>query len=262
MLYASYERALGMRRRDDKAYAMSIGGMNRSPEEQGSNAFTIPRLPEEVSYKTKAYAALKEAIANLDLYRTSAPMMLDERELSERRGVSRTPIREAVAMLQQEGFVRVLPRRGIMVVRRTKREIIEMIQAWAALESMAARLITLQASDEEIATLRPLFQNFGKKHKVLDHLGEYSSANIAFHQALIRLSGSKTLATMTDNLTIHLRAIRHRTIFELNRAQRSFEEHIQIIGALEARDTELAERLARDHTLTLADHVEKHVDLV
>jgi DNA-binding GntR family transcriptional regulator len=186
---------------------------------------------------------------------------LSENELAQLLGVSRTPIREALAMLQQEGFIRVLPRRGIMVVRRSKREIIEMIQAWAALESMAARLITLNASDEEIATLRSLFQSFSTDHEVLDHVDEYSAANIAFHQALIRLSGSETLATMTSNLTIHLRAIRHRTIFEMNRAQRSFEDHIQIIEALEARDTELAERLARDHTLTLADHVEKHVDL-
>jgi DNA-binding GntR family transcriptional regulator len=204
---------------------------------------------------------LKEAISNMDLYRSSEPIMLDERELSEGLGVSRTPIREALAMLQQEGFIRVLPRRGIMVVRRTKREIIEMIQAWAALESMAARLITLHASDEDIATLRPLFQSFSKEHKVLDHIDEYSSANIAFHQALIRLSGSEILATMTGNLTLHLRSIRHRTIFEMNRAQRSFEDHLRIIAALEARDTERAERLARDHTLTLADHVEKYVDL-
>src|SRR5215210_6386099 len=233
---------------------------DRQPPREESE-LVIARLPEEVSFKTRAYAALKQAIINMDIYREPEPVMLDERELSERLGVSRTPIREAVAMLEQEGFLKVLPRRGIMVVRRMKREIIEMIQAWAALESMAARLITLHASDKGIATLRPLFQRFGKGHEVLDHLDEYSSANIAFHQGLIRLSGSGTLASMTDNLTLHLRAIRHRTIFEMNRAQRSFEDHMHIIDALEARDTERAERLARDHTLTLADHVEKHVDL-
>ncbi len=228
---------------------------------RGNASLSIARLPEEVSYKTKAYAALKESICNLDLYRSSEPVMLDARELSERLGVSRTPIREAVAMLQQEGFVRVLPRRGILVVRRTKREIIEMIQAWAALESMAARLITIHALDSEIATLRTLFQSFGQEREVLNHLDEYSLANIAFHQALIRLSGSETLATMMDNLVLHLRAIRHRTIFERNRAQRSFDDHLGIINALEARDTERAEHLARDHTLRLADHVEKYVDL-
>src|SRR5690349_17189561 len=107
--------------------------IKRPRQRRAGEAFKIARLPEEVSYKTKAYMALKEAIANMDLYRSSEPVMLDERELSEGLGVSRTPIREALAMLQQEGFIRVLPRRGIMVVRRTKREIIEMIQAWAAL---------------------------------------------------------------------------------------------------------------------------------
>jgi DNA-binding GntR family transcriptional regulator len=254
-------RAVVQRTGAKKVDTVKTADLDRPPQVRAANAFTIARLPEEVTYKTKAYRALKEAIANMDLYRSSEPVMLDERELSEGLGVSRTPIREALAMLQQEGFIRVLPRRGIMVVRRSKREIIEMIQAWAALESMAARLITLNASDEEIATLRSLFQSFRTDHEVLDHVDEYSAANIAFHQALIRLSGSETLATMTSNLTIHLRAIRHRTIFEMNRAQRSFEDHIQIIEALEARDTELAERLARDHTLTLADHVEKHVDL-
>jgi DNA-binding GntR family transcriptional regulator len=254
-------RAAVQRTGTKKVDTVKTADLDRPPQVRAANAFTIARLPEEVTYKTKAYRALKEAIANMDLYRSSEPVMLDERELSEGLGVSRTPIREALAMLQQEGFIRVLPRRGIMVVRRSKREIIEMIQAWAALESMAARLITLNASDEEIATLRSLFQSFSTDHEVLDHVDEYSAANIAFHQALIRLSGSETLATMTSNLTIHLRAIRHRTIFEMNRAQRSFEDHIQIIEALEARDTELAERLARDHTLTLADHVEKHVDL-
>jgi DNA-binding GntR family transcriptional regulator len=126
---------------------------------------------------------------------------------------------------------------------------------------MAARLITLHASDEAITTLRGLFQSFGSQQEVLDHLDEYSSINIAFHQTLIRLSGSETLASLTDNLALHVRAIRHRTIYEMDRAQRSLQDHMRIIDSLEARDTERAERLARDHTLRLAEHVEKHVDL-
>jgi DNA-binding GntR family transcriptional regulator len=76
--------------------------------------------------------------------------MLDERALSERLGVSRTPIREAIAMLEQDGFVKTVPRRGIMVVRKTKSEIVDMIRAWAALESMAARLITTTARKKDI----------------------------------------------------------------------------------------------------------------
>src|SRR5262249_57388735 len=81
---------------------------------------------------------------------------LDGRRLSEGLGVSSTPIREAMTLLEQEGFVRTRPRRGIYVVRKTKREIVEMITVWAALESMAARLVAENAPDDDIAQLRRL----------------------------------------------------------------------------------------------------------
>jgi DNA-binding GntR family transcriptional regulator len=226
-----------------------------------SAAISVARLPAAISFKEMAYAALKEAIVNLDVYGSREPVMLDERELSERLGVSRTPIREALAALHQEGLVRIAPRRGIMVVRKTKAEIVEMVQAWAALESMAARLITLKASDAEIGTLRALFTSFGPEYTPLTHIDEYSSANIAFHQALIRLSGSELLISLTDKIMIHVRAIRHQTIFARERAEHSLNEHMSIIEALEARDTDLAERLARDHTLRLAAYVEKYLNI-
>ena len=81
----------------------------------------------------------------MDVYRSRDDIRLDERQLAQDFGISRTPVREAMAQLEREGFVRSVPRRGIYVVRKTKREVIEMITAWAALESMAARLITENA---------------------------------------------------------------------------------------------------------------------
>ncbi|HQF92786.1 MAG TPA: GntR family transcriptional regulator, partial [Microthrixaceae bacterium] len=78
----------------------------------------IERFAPEQTYKTKVYVALKQAIANMDIYSSPEPKWIDERQLSERLGVSRTPVREAVAMLEQEGFVKSLPRRGIMVLRK------------------------------------------------------------------------------------------------------------------------------------------------
>lgn len=222
----------------------------------------IERVASQETYKSKTYAALKRAIINMDIYNDAETAWLDERVLSERLGVSRTPVREALAMLEREGFVKTLPRRGVIVVRKTKREIVEMIQAWAALESMAARLITLHAVDAAIATLRPLFEGFGETHRPHDNLGEYSKANIAFHQALIRLSGSALLADMTDNLLLHVRGIRQLTIGRDNRAERSIQDHLDIIAALERRDTGLAERLSREHTLGLADYVEAYGDQI
>jgi DNA-binding GntR family transcriptional regulator len=112
-----------------------------------------------------------------------------------------------MAQLASEGFVRSVPRRGIYVVRKTKREVIEMITAWAALESMAARLITEVATQEEIAGLRRMFATF-KNGKLRAHLDEYSDVNIEFHQTIIRLSRNAVLIDLAENLFTHMRMIR------------------------------------------------------
>lgn len=210
------------------------------------------------SLKDRIYDALKETIAGIDIYDGEGEPRLDERQLSEDLGVSRTPVREALARLEQEGLVRIVPRRGAFVARKTKQEILEMIMVWAALESMAARLITQNATNDEIASLRALFATFGDD-KPQANIDEYSGTNIRFHQAILKLAKSTLLNSMTEALFIHMRAIRTRTIGEDNFASRSIIDHMNIIEALEARDTELAERLVRDHTLGLAAHVQKHV---
>jgi DNA-binding GntR family transcriptional regulator len=222
----------------------------------------VQPIDTQSSFRTQAYHALKRAITSVNIYAQPGELRLDERQLSRDLGVSRTPIREAMSLLEQEGFVKTLPRRGIFVVRKTKKEIIEMIQVWAALESLAARLITLKASDEEIASLRRLFGEFHAGHSPEAHLGEYSDANIQFHQSIIRLSGNQFIADMTENLFIHVRAIRQMTIGQSNRAARSIVDHLNIIEALEKRETERAEELARQHTLDLAAHVEEHCDFL
>ena len=221
----------------------------------------VPRLDAQPSYRDRAYAALKRAITAMDIYDHPEEIRLDERRLSEGLGVSRTPIREAMTLLEQEGFVRTRPRRGIFVVRKTKREIVEMITVMAALESMAARLAAERASTTDIARLRCLMAEFSAGNDG-ERLAEYSDANIAFHQAIIKMSGSALLAELTENLFIHIRAIRKITIHQDNRAARSVVDHMRIIEALERRDFELAERLAREHTLGLAAHVEQHGDFL
>jgi DNA-binding GntR family transcriptional regulator len=221
----------------------------------------VPRLDTSTSFAKEAYAALKRAITSMDIYDHAREIRLDERRLSEGLGVSRTPIREAMTLLEQEGFVRTRPRRGIFVVRKTKREIVEMITVMAALESMAARLAAERAASADIAGLRGLMAEFSAGNEG-ERLAEYSDANIAFHQAIIRMSGCTLLVEMTENLFIHMRAIRKITIHQDNRAARSIVDHMRIIEALEHRDPELAERLAREHTLGLAAHVEQHGDFL
>jgi len=211
------------------------------------------------SFKHKAYTALKNAIVAMDIYRNRDDIRLDERKLAQDFGISRTPVREALAQLESEGFVRSVPRRGIYVVRKSKREVIELITAWAALESMAARLITEHALDDDINDLRRMFASF-LDGKVRAHLDEYSEVNIEFHQSIVRMSQNHVLIEMAENLFTHMRMIRRKTIVETDRADRSIRDHIQIIEALEARDTARAERLVRDHALGLAEHVKQYAD--
>jgi DNA-binding GntR family transcriptional regulator len=211
------------------------------------------------TFKDKAYTALRNVIVSSDIYRSRTDIRLDERQLAQDFGISRTPVREAMAQLEREGFVRSVPRRGVYVVRKTKDEVVQMITAWAALESMAARLITQSASDADIAGLRRMFATFedDKLHAKLD---EYSEVNIAFHQKIIELSGNRVLIQLAENLFTHMRMIRGKTIGEDDRVERSIHDHMNIINALEARDTERAEDLVRQHALGLAEHVAKHVD--
>jgi DNA-binding GntR family transcriptional regulator len=225
-----------------------------------NTSLKIQPIAESQSLKVRAYDALKAAIMNMNIYAPNAELRLDERDLSLRFGVSRTPLREALAQLETEGLVRILPRRGIFIVRRTKAEILDMITAWAALESMAARLATAAATDKEIGALHPLVDAFSSD-EVAAKMGEYSDANIKFHQAIIRLGKSPLLEKLTNDLFFHVRAIRQRTIFEQDRAQRSIVDHKAIVKAIEARDAERAERLVREHTLKLREHVERFVSI-
>jgi DNA-binding GntR family transcriptional regulator len=223
-------------------------------------ALKIVPINDAVSLKSRAYDALKSAITNMNIYAPGVELRLDERDLSSRFGVSRTPLREALAQLESEGLVRIVPRRGIYIVRKTKAEIVDMITVWAALESMAASLATKIATDAEIARLHELVDVF-TNDKVAANLGEYSDANIRFHQAIIALGRSPLIMRITDDLFFHVRAIRQRTIVERDRARRSVVDHQEIVAAIEARHSERAERLVREHTLRLRDHVEAYVDI-
>jgi len=219
----------------------------------------VAPIDSRETFKDKAYTALRNLIVSSDVYRSRTDIRLDERQLAQDFGISRTPVREAMVQLEREGFVRSVPRRGVYVVRKTKSEVIELIQAWAALESMAARLLTQSASDADIAGLRRMFTTFedDKLHAKLD---EYSEVNIAFHQTIIELSGNQVLIRLAENLFTHMRMIRGSTIGEDDRVERSIRDHMNIIHALEARNTERAEDLVRQHALGLAEHVAKHVD--
>lgn len=208
------------------------------------------------SLKEHTYGVLRSAIMDMDIYNNEVDLRLDERKLAEQLGISRTPIREALARLEQEGFVEIQPRKGVYVRPKTLDEVLEMVVVWAALESMAARLVTEVATDDDIQSLRVL----GVKHSSDSNradIAEYSEANILFHQKILELSGCELLKVTADSLLQHMYAVRRRAMTEGDRINRSIVDHMAIIEAIENREGELAAMLVRDHTMKLHDHIYK-----
>jgi DNA-binding GntR family transcriptional regulator len=217
---------------------------------------SLKPIDTSFSLKEHIYGVLKDGITSMNVYTEAAELRLDERRMSEQLGISRTPLREALARLEQEGFVEIQPRRGVYIKRKSLEEILEMITVWAALESMAARMATARATDEEIASLRAMVAAYNPD-AARAHLDEYSEANIRFHQRILELSKCKLLKEIADGLFVHMRVVRNRAMVERDRVKRSVVDHIEIIKAIETRQPDLAERLVREHTMSLHAHMRR-----
>ena len=220
------------------------------------SAVSLEPVARNFSLKDHVYGELRQAILDARIYDDATDLRLDERTLAEQLGISRTPVREALARLAQEGLVEIQPRKGVFILRKTRDEILEMITVWAALESMAARLATERASDAEIASLRQLASGF-ETDSARAHIDDYSEANITFHQRILELGKCPMLKDIADGLFVHVRAVRSRAMHESDRVTRSVVDHMHIIEAIECRDGDLASTRVREHTMGLHEHVRR-----
>ncbi len=206
--------------------------------------------------KTKVYDSLRKYIISLNIYLKEVDFHLDERQLSAKLGVSRTPIREAVARLEQEGIVKTIPRRGVFVNRKNKKELIEIVTVWAGLEGYAAHLIIQNSSDLEIKELRKFCQY--SKDNVLSDLDNYSNDNIRFHQHIMKLTKVNLMSHVLESQLVHLQFLRKKFIFFKDRALKSIDEHDEIIVALLSKNASRAEKVLKNHALALVDRIEEN----
>lgn len=214
-----------------------------------TDALEVPSLADATaSVGQLTYSALRGAILAMDVYAPAADLRLDEKRLAAELGVSRTPVREALARLEHEGLVRIRPRRGVDILRKSKAEVVEMLIAWGALEAAAARLACERASDAELRQLA--------ESPDAGRLDEYSRENLRLHARIVELGHSTVLTGMADNLLAHVRGI---VTAERAPADRLVVDHAPIVTALHDRDADRAERLVREHSLRLADDVEATV---
>ena len=201
-----------------------------------------------------AYTSLKETILNMD---STSEGRLDERELAQSFKISRTPLRDAINRLVSEGFLRVEPRKGVFIIRKTRQEIIEILYVRAALEGMAAKLAVRHITDQDIANMKDIFSKF-TQHNVVTLVDDFSAANVTFHEFVLKLSCCQKLQEMAGNIYDHMRMVRMQTIRLGNRARNALAEHLDIIRAFEKRDGDLAGRHMQEHIEGLARYVEEN----
>jgi DNA-binding GntR family transcriptional regulator len=170
---------------------------------------------------------------------------ISEKALCERYGVSRTPLREALKVLAQEGFVTLTQNRGATVSEITLADIEEAFPVVAALEALTGELAAAQAADADIAEARRLHEAMADTLAAGDRAA-YWTLNSAFHDLLSAAAGNATLRDVKSTVELRLMRARRRANFDVARWREAVSEHAGIVEALEARDgPALSARLRR-----------------
>ncbi|WP_099867407.1 GntR family transcriptional regulator [Pararhizobium haloflavum] len=169
-----------------------------------------------------------------------------ERMLTERFGVSRTPVREAVKVLAAEGLVVLLPNRGAIVSRLTVAELEEVFPVLAALEAVAGELACRNASEKEIAGIRRLNERMHAAFADKDRPA-YFDINQKIHAAILAAARNPTLANHHQLVARRAARARYQANLTDDRWRQALREHDAIIAALEARDATSLGRLMKEH---------------
>jgi DNA-binding GntR family transcriptional regulator len=172
---------------------------------------------------------------------------LREEDIVERFGVSRTPIREAFVVLEQEGLVEIRPHRGVYVATFTRDEIVDLLSIESVMEGLAASLAAQNATDEQIATMEELL---GTAKTILEKnfdSEEFYRYDRKFHHSVVVCSGSQTISRVLEKQLSQIYLCRYYTITTPNRFAHSIREHHDILESIKKRDPASAERAARYH---------------
>ncbi|MEL7566040.1 MAG: GntR family transcriptional regulator [Dehalobacterium sp.] len=171
---------------------------------------------------------------------------LAERELAEQLGISRTPVREAIRKLEQEGLVVHIPRKGVVVKSISNDEVVEIFTIRAALEGVAVRLATKNISKEDILYLRTLqdkMENAFNNGKY----NEIKGLHIKFNQIIYTAANSPRLYQMIQNFAEYIGNYTQIGYNFPGRLEQAIREHSAILNAITDKNDVLAEKLAIEH---------------
>ena len=169
-----------------------------------------------------------------------------EIHLANKLGVSRTPIREAIRMLELEGLVIMVPRRGAQVAQITEKSMSDVLEVRCALDVLAVELACERITTEAVEELREACREFEKATTTKD-VHVIAKADVAFHDIIFKAAGNPRLTQMINNLAEQMYRYRFEYIKDESQHQMLVKEHCLICESIEKRDVEGAKEAIRKH---------------
>lgn len=221
--------------------------MHTSTNEAVGEASPIPALPR--LERQRLHDVVVEHIRNFVVEGVLAPgIKLNEREICETLGISRTPLREALKVLAAEGLIEITPNRGATVSTLSETEIWEMFEMMSGLESLAGELAGERITAEEVAAIRTLHEEMlGCRAK--NDLPGYYRCNQAIHDRINAAARNSILTQAYTTLNRRLKSLRFRSNLNANKWERAVQDHEEILQALDARDGKRLAAILRQHLL-------------
>ncbi|ATJ84007.1 GntR family transcriptional regulator [Halomonas beimenensis] len=171
---------------------------------------------------------------------------ISEKKLCETFEVSRTPLREALKVLANEGIIELLPNRGAKVTEVEPREVADLFEVMVELEGLSGRLLASRADEVAIAEIRDLHDRMMAHYRQQERQ-DYFALNQRLHRRLTEIAGNRVLLELEASLTVKVTRARYAANLQLGRWEESAREHQAILEALERRDGEGLARAMREH---------------
>jgi len=201
----------------------------------------------------KAYRVLKRAIVRGDLAPNSK---LALNEIAKSLGISITPIREAINKLSSEGFVKIIPNKGIMVKEFNIDDMREILEIRAFLDGLIAKLASKKITDKEINNMMKIINEMEYCVKEDDRL-TYNDLDIKFHDFLLNIAENNKLKEIYNNLIVHAYKFRIRTLKISDRMSKSLKEHKEIALKIKERNPDEANRVSQEHIESILRSIEE-----
>ena len=173
---------------------------------------------------------------------------LVERKISAELNLSRTPVREALKLLRNDGLIEISRNKGAMVTQYDATEALNLFEVIASLESLAAGRLAKTISDDALDTLEELHDRMMLFHRIGNHT-DYFDTNSIIHDQIVELAGNPIIAATHKRLIARARRGRYLAIMDPGRLKQAVEEHCVLMEALRANDAQAAEAVWRQHLL-------------